>query len=248
MLLEFRSVTKKFGGLVALSNVSFGLEDGAIVGLIGPNGAGKTTLFNCISGLLSVTEGSILFNGEEISGMPAHKIAQKGIGRTFQIVRPFGNMTTLQNAMVGAFAKTNNFQEAERNAMQALQLVHLEKKASQPAHLLNLGQRKRLEIAKALATNPRLLLLDEVMAGLTPPEVREIVEVIKGINASGVTILLIEHIMEAVMTTSHHIIVINFGKQIAEGTPEEVAANQLVQEAYFGIEVEEGGERNAEGH
>lgn len=239
MLMEVRNVTKRFGGLAALSDVSFDLEEGQILGIIGPNGAGKTTLFNAICGILPATEGQILYEGERIEKLPPYKVAQKGIARAFQIVKPFGNMTTLENVMVGAFCRTNSRAEAERLAMDALKKVYLDSQAGRMAKHLNLGQRKRLEIAKALATQPRLLLLDEVMAGLTPPEVREIVAVIQEINTGGVTILLIEHIMEAIMTLSHHIIVISFGKKIAEGTPEEVAANKLVQEAYFGKEDDE---------
>lgn len=239
MLMEVRNVTKRFGGLAALSGVSFDLEEGQILGIIGPNGAGKTTLFNTICGISSATEGEILYQGEHIEKLSPHEVAQKGIARAFQVVKPFGNMTTLENVMVGAFCRTNHRSEAERLAMDALKKVYLDTQADKMAKNLNLGQRKRLEIAKALATQPKLLLLDEVMAGLTPPEVREIVKVIQEINAGGVTILLIEHIMEAIMSLSHHIIVISFGKKIAEGTPEEVANNKLVQEAYFGVEDDE---------
>ena len=247
MLMEVKSVTKRFGGLAALSDVSFNIEEGAIIGIIGPNGAGKTTLFNCICGLLDITDGDVVFCGESVKGLPPYKMADKGIARAFQIVKPFGNMTTLQNVMVGAFCKTDHYAEAEKLAMEALKKVGLESRANVMAKHLNLGQRKRLEIAKALATQPRLLLLDEVMAGLTPPEVKDMVEVIRDINRSGVTILLIEHIMDAIMSLSHHIVVISFGKKIAEGTPEEIAHNEQVQEAYFGKEVdeeEEGGAAN----
>lgn len=239
MLMKLDNITKRFGGLAALQNVSFEIEEGKILGIIGPNGAGKTTLFNCICGLYPVTDGDIIYNGESIKGLSTHEVAQKGIARAFQIVKPFGNMTTLQNVMVGAFCNTKNHAEAERLAMDALKKVYLDKYANTMAKHLNLGQRKRLEIAKALATQPKLLLLDEVMAGLTPPEVREIIKVIKEVNASGVTIMLIEHIMEAIMTLSDNIVVISFGKKIAEGSPEEVAANKQVQEAYFGKEDDE---------
>lgn len=239
MLMKVDNVTKKFGGLAALSNVSFEIEEGKILGIIGPNGAGKTTLFNCVCGLYPVTDGDIIYKGESIKGLSTHEVAQKGIARAFQIVKPFGNMTTLQNVMVGAFCNTKNYAEAEKVAMDALKKVYLDKWANTMAKNLNLGQRKRLEIAKALAIQPELLLLDEVMAGLTPPEVREIVKVIKEVNESGVTILLIEHIMEAIMSLSDNIVVISFGKKIAEGSPAEVAANKQVQEAYFGKEDDE---------
>lgn len=245
-LLNVRNVTKKFGGLTAVNNVSFDVEEGMILGIIGPNGAGKTTLFNCVCGLIDITDGKIVFNGEEVTGLPPYKMAQKGIARAFQKVRPFGNMTALQNVMVGAFCRTNDFAEAEKLSHEALKKVFLDERADTMAKDLNLGQRKRLEIAKSLATQPKLLLLDEVMAGLTPPEVKEMIKVIKGINNTGITIMLIEHIMDAVMTLSDHIIVINFGSMIAEGSPEEVAHNEQVQEAYFGVEIdEEGGKTNA---
>ena len=238
-ILKVDHVTKKFGGLTAVNDVSFEMEEGMILGIIGPNGAGKTTLFNCICGLLDITEGKVYLDGEDITGLPPYKMAEKGIARAFQVVKPFGSMTALQNVMVGAFCRTNDFAEAEKIAMEALKKVFLDDRAYVKASYLNLGQRKRLEIAKSLATQPKLLLLDEVMAGLTPPEVKEMIEVVRGINKGGVTLMIIEHIMDVVMSLSDHIIVINFGSKIAEGTPEEVAHNQQVQEAYFGVEVED---------
>lgn len=242
MLLKVDSVTKKFGGLSALSQVSFEVEQGTVLGLIGPNGAGKTTLFSCITGALPLTDGSITFKGERISGKKSHQIAKAGIARSYQIVQPFGNMTTLQNAMVGGFCRTNSYSRAEEIALKALETVHLERKKESIAKTLNLGERKKLEIAKALATEPELLLLDEVMAGLTTQEVKEMVKIIQSINASGITIMVIEHIMEAIMSLSRSIMVLNFGKKIVEGTPEEVKNNQQVIDAYFGIE---GGEQDA---
>jgi len=242
MLLKVDSVTKKFGGLSALSEVSFEVEQGTILGLIGPNGAGKTTLFSCITGVQSITNGNITFKGEKISGKKSHQIAKAGIARSYQIVQPFGSMTALQNAMVGAFCKTNNYNKAEEIALKALKTVNLEHKWDVEAKTLNLGERKKLEIAKALAVEPELLLLDEVMAGLTTTEVKEMVKIIQSINASGTTIMVIEHIMEAIMSLSRRIIVLSFGKKIAEGSPEEVKNNQQVIEAYFGIE---GGEHSA---
>lgn len=236
MLLQIESVTKKFGGLAALSEVSLNVEKGSITGLIGPNGAGKTTLFNCINGTLPITEGKVLFQGSQISGKKSHEIAKIGIARSYQIVQPFGNMTTLQNAMVGGFCKTKVYQEAEKLAIDALALVHLSHKKDLVARHLNLGERKKLEIAKALSTQPELLLLDEVMAGLTPIEVQEMVKIIQSINASGVTLIIIEHIMEAIMTLSQRVVVLNFGKKIMEGTPQEVSSSKQVIEAYFGVE------------
>lgn len=238
MILEIKGLSKKFGGLFALSNVSFSLQEGRILGLIGPNGAGKTTLFNCVSGLLPVSGGEILFKGVSIIGKKPNEIARLGMARTFQIVKPFGNMTALENVMVGAFLHASNYAQAEKAAKEAISQVFLEPHAQQLAKTLNLGQRKRLELAKALATKPSLLLLDEVMAGLTPAEVHELLGVIRSINQMGVSILIIEHIMEAIMEISDSLVVINFGEKIAEGTPGEIKDNQGVVEAYFGIEEE----------
>ncbi|MGX8700382.1 ABC transporter ATP-binding protein [Caproiciproducens sp.] len=242
MLLQIESVTKRFGGLCALSDVSFDLEEGTILGIIGPNGAGKSTMFGCITGSTPISDGKIVFQGRQISGKKPHQIAKAGIARSYQIVQPFGNMTTLQNAMVGGFCKHSDYKDAEQIAISALKTVGLENKKDSVAKTLNLGERKKLEIAKALATQPKLLLLDEVMAGLTTQEVMEMVQIIKKINASGVTIMVIEHIMEAIMSLSKHIVVLSFGKKIAEGAPNEVSENQQVIDAYFGIE---GGDEDA---
>jgi branched-chain amino acid transport system ATP-binding protein len=236
MILQVESVTKKFGGLSAVSEVSLEIEQGNVIGLIGPNGAGKTTLFNCINGTLPITDGKIIFDGVDITRKKSHEIAKLGIARSYQIVQPFGNMTTLQNAMVGGFCKTKIYKEAESIALRSLELVRLDHKKDLIAKHLNLGERKKLEIAKALSTQPKLLLLDEVMAGLTPSEVQEMVKIIHSINDSGVTLIIIEHIMEAIMSLSKRIVVLNFGKKIMEGTPEEVSSNQQVIEAYFGVE------------
>lgn len=238
MTLKIKGITKRFGGMVALSDVEFDLVEGEITGLIGPNGAGKTTLFNCVSGLLRLDGGEIEYDNEIISNKLPHEIAKMGIGRTFQIVKPFGNMTALQNVMVGGFNKETNFCQVEEIAMNSLKTVNLDHKSSVVAKDLNLSERKKLEIAKAYATEPKLLLLDEVMAGLTIPEVQEMIEVIKNINKSGVTILIIEHIMEAIMKMSDEIVVLNFGKKIATGSPEEIRNNEDVIEAYFGVEEE----------
>lgn len=243
MLLKIEAVTKKFGGLSAVSDVSIEVEQGTVIGLIGPNGAGKTTLFNCINGTLPVTEGKVFFDGIDVTGKKSHEIAKLGIARSYQIVQPFGSMTTLQNAMVGGFCKTKIYKEAEDIALRSLELVRLDHKKDVVAKHLNLGERKKLEIAKALSTQPKLLLLDEVMAGLTPTEVQEMVRIINSINASGVTLIIIEHIMEAIMSLSKRIVVLNFGKKIMEGTPEEVSTSQQVIEAYFGVE--EDGEQDA---
>ncbi len=238
-LLEVENLTKHFGGVKALREVSFTLEEGAILGLIGPNGAGKTTLFNCINGTMKVNGGTVRWKGQDITNRPAWQIARMGISRSYQVVKPFRGITTLQNAMVGAFCKTGRYHEAERIAKEALTKVHLDHKSGIMANYLNLGERKKLEIARALATQPELLLLDEVMAGLNTKEVLEMVEIIRSLRDSGITIILIEHIMEAIMTISDRIIVLNFGKKIAEGTPEEISRNPQVIEAYFGSEEEE---------
>ena len=243
MLLKIESVTKRFGGLSAVADVSLEVEQGTIIGLIGPNGAGKTTLFNCINGTLPITEGKIIFDGVDITHKKSHEVAKLGIARSYQIVQPFGNMTTLQNAMVGGFCKTKVYKEAEEIALKSLELVHLTQRKDLVAKHLNLGERKKLEIAKALSTQPKLLLLDEVMAGLTPTEVQEMVRIINSINASGITLIIIEHIMEAIMSLSKRVVVLNFGKKLVEGTPEEISSNQQVIEAYFGVEEE--GEQDA---
>jgi len=239
MLLQIKNVTKKFGGLSALSEVSFEIEEGIILGLIGPNGAGKTTLFSCINGTLPISSGKIFLDGKEISGNKSFQNAKLGIARSYQVVQPFGNMTTLQNAMVGAFCKSNSYKEAEAIALKSLETVKLLKKKDVVAKHLNLGERKKLEIAKALSTQPKLLLLDEVMAGLNTTEVKEMLLIIKALNKSGITLIIIEHIMEAIMNISDKIIVLSFGKKIAEGSPEEISNNPQVIEAYFGVEEEE---------
>jgi len=237
-MLRTNHVTMQFGGLTAVSEVSLEIEEGTVIGLIGPNGSGKTTLFNCINGTLPITSGKIVFNGTDISKMKSHQIAKLGIARSYQIVQPFGNMTTLQNAMVGAFCRLNDYEQAQCVAMEALSLVNLSHKKDFVAKHLNLGERKKLEIAKALSTQPKLLLLDEVMAGLTTSEVFEMVKIVQSINESGITLIIIEHIMEAIMSISKRIVVLNFGKKIMEGTPIEVSSSEEVIEAYFGVEVE----------
>ncbi|WP_027717179.1 ABC transporter ATP-binding protein [Desulfovirgula thermocuniculi] len=233
-LLELRNVTIKFGGLIAVNDLSFTVNEGEIVGLIGPNGAGKTTVFNLISGVYRPTKGEIYFNGENIVGLKPYQVCQKGIGRTFQLVKPFGNKTVLYNVMVGAFLHTNNTHVSREKALEVLKLVGLHHRKDMLAKNLTIVDRKKLEVAKALATEPKLLLLDEVLAGLNPAEVNEAIEVIKRIHRAGVTILLIEHVLKAAMALSQRVVVIDYGRKIAEGPPEEVTNNPEVIKAYLG--------------
>ncbi|MCD8554418.1 ABC transporter ATP-binding protein [Seleniivibrio sp.] len=235
-LLEVKGVTKQFGGLTAVNSVDMEVQEGQIVGIIGPNGAGKTTLFSCIAGSHVPTKGSIKFNGTEIAGKKPYDICKLGVTRTFQVVKPFANKTVLYNTTVGAFAKTNRLDVAEEKAMEVLKLIDLYDKKDILAKNLTLPERKRLELARALATEPKLLLLDEVMAGLRPSEVAEMLPVIRKINSVGVSIIIVEHIMQAIMNLSEKVYVINFGKKIAEGDPHKVVADEEVIKAYLGDE------------
>ena len=233
-LLEVAGVRKRFGGLHAVSGASLDVEPGEIVGLIGPNGAGKTTLFHLISGFLAADDGDVRFDGASLRGFRPHQVCQRGLARTFQIVKPFPGLTILENVRVGAFARTRAFGDATRKAREVLELVGLADRASRVAGGLTLADRKRLELARALATEPRLLLLDEVMAGLTPVETERMIALCRAINARGIAILLIEHVMRAVMTLSHRIVVLNQGVVIATGPPSEIARDPRVVEAYLG--------------
>ena len=234
-LLRVRSFGKHFGGLHAVRNLSFHINRGEIVGLIGPNGAGKTTIFNLISGFYSADSGEMEFQGERVTGLaPPHKVCRKGIARTFQIVKPFNNMSVLENIMVGVFCRIKDPWESRKEALRIIDFVGLAKHPFSQASSLTIADRKRLELARALATKPELLLLDEVVAGLTPKETTELMSIIKSISAQGVTVLMIEHVMKAVMTLSNRIIVIHHGEKIAEGTPAEVGENKAVIDAYLG--------------
>ena len=235
-LLEITRVTKKFSGLIAVNEVSMNVESGQIVGVIGPNGAGKTTLFNCIAGALPPTSGSIVFDGKEIAGKKPYEICQLGVTRTFQVVKPFASKSVLYNTMVGAFAHTKHLHEAERKALEVLGFLELDHKKDVVSKSLTLPERKKLELARALATEPKLLLLDEVMAGLRPTEVTDMLPIIRKINETGVTIVIVEHIMQAIMSLSEKIYVVNFGKKIAEGDPHDVVADVEVIKAYLGDE------------
>ncbi len=234
VLLEVRGMTKEFGGLRAVDSLDLTIEKGQILGLIGPNGAGKSTAFNCIAGVFPPTAGEITFNNEKINGRKPWNLCKKGLARTFQIVKPFASKSVLYNVMVASFVNTNNRAVAEEKAIEVLESLNFADKKDVISGNLTIADRKRLEIARALATEPQLLLLDEVMAGLRPAEVDEMVEVLKTIRDQGTTIFVIEHIMRAIMALSDRIVVIQFGKKIAEGTPKEIANNENVIKAYLG--------------
>jgi len=233
-MLQVTGLTKIFGGLRAVDDASLRVDEGRIVALIGPNGAGKTTLFACIAGFLPINNGRVELLGRDITGWPVHRIARAGMVRTFQITQPFAKLTVHENIAVGAYQKFPDRHQAWEHARAVARQVGMEQVLAQPAADLTVAARKRLELARALATAPRLLLLDEVMAGLNPSEILEIIAIIRRIRDSGVTVLLIEHVMHAVMSLSENIYVLSYGKIIAEGTPQQVVRNQAVVEAYLG--------------
>ncbi len=235
-LLEVRGVSKRFGGLLAVSDVSFQIAKGEILGLIGPNGAGKTTLFNVVNGVYKPDGGTIAFEGHDITGSAPHRVVQLGLSRTHQIVKPLNNMTVLDNVTVGAcFGREYQLlRPARQTAMEVLKLVGMAERAQVSARSLTIAGKKRLEVARALAARPKLLLLDEVLAGLNPTEIAEMIALIRRVRDSGVSVFMIEHLMQAVMNLSDRIVVLNFGQKLAEGRPEEVARHPQVVEAYLG--------------
>ena len=233
-IVDVRNVSMFFGGLAALTDVSLELREGEILGLIGPNGAGKTTLFNCINGFYRPSRGEVHLKGKKISGLKPFKICGMGLARTFQVVKPLQRMSTLDNVIASAFLRTNSKTVAERKALEILEFTGLEKDRDVLSKSLPLGQRKRLEIARALATEPEVLLLDESFAGLNPAELDESLGLIRKIKEKGITILIIEHHMKVIMTISDRIVVLSYGEKLAEGNPQEIGSHPLVIQAYLG--------------
>ncbi len=233
-LLSVKNITKRFGGLYAVRNLSLEVDPGQIVALIGPNGAGKTTAFNVISGYYHADEGNIYFNQREITNLRPDQICSLGLVRTFQVVRPFQGISVLDNVMVGAYARTFDSKIARAKALEVLKFLDMHKIANQMASGLPIASRKRLEIARALATDPKMILLDETMAGLRPTETEEVIVMVRKLSEQGIAILLVEHVMKVVMSLAEKVLVLHHGELIAEGTPSEVVKNQQVIEAYLG--------------
>ena len=235
VVLKIENLTKKFGGLTAVNEVNMHLNEGEILGVIGANGAGKTTVFNMVSGSFPPTSGKIILNGKEIQHMPAYEICKLGVGRTYQVVKPFGNLTLRENVMVGAMLHHPKVDEAGEKADEIIKLLGIEHLSSVSGKSLTLVQMKRMEIARALATEPKVLLLDEVMAGLNPSERQEIIDTIRTVNQTGVSIIVIEHVIKVIMTLTQRVYCMNQGKLISEGTPEKVMSDPKVVESYLGV-------------
>jgi len=233
-MLQVIGVSRLFGGLAALTDVSFDVKSGEILGLIGPNGAGKTTLFNVVNGFYGPSRGEVRFKGQLISGLKPHKICKLGMARTFQVVKPLQRMSVMDNVVASAFLRTTSRSQAEELASETIHFTGLHEDRDVISKGLPLGKRKKLEIARALATKPEMILLDESFAGLNPSELNESIDIIRKIKDSGITIMIIEHHMKVIMAISDRIVVLNYGQKIAEGTPEEIRSNPLVIEAYLG--------------
>jgi branched-chain amino acid transport system ATP-binding protein len=235
-VLTLDRVTKRFGGLTAVREVSLEVRAGDLLGIIGPNGAGKTTLFNVIAGYYRPDAGRVVFDGHDITGRSAHAISRLGLTRTFQIVKPFGNLSVRDNVMIGALTRLGSTREAGAEADRVIGVCGLGPHAAARARALPLGLRKRLEVARALATHPRLLLLDEVMAGLNPTELAGMIDLVRRLHADGLTVIVIEHVMAAMMRLAQRIVMLHHGERIAEGTPREIVADRRVIDAYLGEE------------
>ncbi len=238
-LLQVKNVSRYFGGLKANEDVSFEVPQGSILGLIGPNGAGKTTIFNCITGFLGLSRGEIFFDGNSIGGVQPDRICKLGMVRTFQKVKPLARLSVLDNVVVGALCRTRSPAQARALAREQLELVHMGHRADALAGGLPIGERKKLEVARALATQPKMVLLDEVMGGLNPAESEDLIELILAVKKRGLTQIVIEHDMKAIMRISDRVVVLNAGRKLAEGTPQEVVANPAVVEAYLGAALAE---------
>lgn len=234
MLLQAHDLVKSFGGLVAVNQLSVAVEQGTILGIIGPNGSGKTTFFNLITGMLPADKGKVMFNGQDITGLRPHRIARLGIGRTFQIPAPFSKMTVLENVMVSAFIHTSSMKIARKKSQEVLKKVGLDEKADFQVLNVTLEDRKRLELARALAIEPSLLLLDEVMSGLTPVEVKAAIHLIKQMQREGLTIIIVEHVMDVILSLCDRVAVLDYGRKIAEGTPQQIVNHPEVIRAYLG--------------
>jgi len=235
-ILEMKNVSMHFGELAALENINLSVEQGEILGLIGPNGAGKTTLFNCITGFLNATRGNVLFKGQNITRVGPHRVCHLGVCRTFQVVQSFSEMTALENVMMGAFCRHSSTRDAMKKAEEILRFTGLDEKKDHLAGSLTLADQKRIELARAIATEPEVVLLDEVMAGLNPTETEEAVSLIRKVHEKGLTIIVVEHVMEVIMNISHRIVVFDSGELIVQGSPEEVVRDERVIKAYLGEE------------